>query len=114
MKRFLIVLLFLAQPLWVLADHPTPQLKQDWLRQAELRYTTMENGKVSPEEDAAGAVDGIITGKWGFHTAVEKAPYWQVDLGNSVPIEKIVIYNRCDIPGRCIDLYAAVSDDAVQ
>jgi len=118
MKRFLTILsafLFLTQSSLVLGnDRLSQQLKQDWLRQAELRYPGTADGKVLPEEDAAGAVDGVINGKWGFHTAVEKAPYWQVDLGESVPIAKIVVYNRCDASTRCLDLYAAISDDAVQ
>lgn len=123
MKRFLIILslpqlalLLLMQSSLVLGnDNLSQQLKRDWLRQAELRYPRSPEGKVTPEEDAAGAVNGIITGKWGFHTAVEKGPFWQVDLGESVSIERIVIYNRCDMGvERIRDLYASISDDAVQ
>jgi len=125
MKRFLTILLcsqllflFLTQETWVHGSEAhnllEQQLKRDWLRQAELRYANANDGKVSCEEDAAGAVNGTITGKWGFHTAVEKEPYWQVDLGDSVPIAKIVIYNRCDLAERALELYAAISDDSKQ
>jgi hypothetical protein len=53
---------------------------------------------VSARQDAAGAVDGKTTGKWGVHTAHEKDPWWQVDLGEVRPLARIVLWNRCD-PG---------------
>jgi hypothetical protein len=31
----------------------------------------------------AGAVDGIKNGKFGFHTAEQKNPWWPVDLGSA-------------------------------
>ncbi|MGA2502427.1 MAG: hypothetical protein ABSH20_32195, partial [Tepidisphaeraceae bacterium] len=43
--------------------------------------------------DAAGAVDGVKDGKWGFHTSLEPSPWWQVDLGRSVPLERALIFN---------------------
>lgn len=36
-------------------------------------------------QDAAGAFDGLINGKWGFHTLREKDSWWCVDLGESLP-----------------------------
>jgi len=51
---------------------------------------------VTPPLDAAGAVDGRKTGKWGFHTANERDPWWQVDLGEVRPLGRAVLYNRCD------------------
>jgi len=77
------------------------QIEADWLHQDELRLGdpgTISHGgaSVKPEEDAAGGVDGVTTGKWGFHTALEDDPWWQVDLQKSTPLERIVLYNRCD------------------
>jgi hypothetical protein len=46
--------------------------------------------------DAAGAVDGIKNGRYGFHTGGEPDPWWQVDLGSSMPLDRVVIYNRLD------------------
>ena len=71
-------------------------LERDWLQQAELRYAAPDSVRVTREEDAFGAVDGIINGKWGFHTALELNPYWQVDLGERIDIGRVVLYNRCD------------------
>ena len=72
------------------------QVEEDWFRQDALRFEAPASGKVTPEEDAAGAVDGIRTGKWGFHTAAEKAPWWQVDLQASTELGHLLIYNRGD------------------
>ncbi len=52
----------------------------------------------SPEEDAAGALNGVIDGRQGFHTEIEDSPWWMVDLGDVFGISKIVIFNRMDIP----------------
>jgi len=46
--------------------------------------------------DAAGAVDGVKNGRYGFHTNLEPNPWWQVDLGSRQPIGKVVIFNRLD------------------
>jgi len=100
--------------LWALAatvpaQSPAPapdfiksQLESDWLRQEELRETAgnaqgaRDGGNVNPEQDAAGGCDGVINGLWGFHTADEDKPWWEVDLGEAKPLQKVVIYNRGD------------------
>lgn len=77
------------------------QLEADWLRSDYLRSrATPAGGQVKPEEDALGGCDGVITGKWGFHTAHEPNPWWQVDLGEVYRLERIVIHNRCDACGE--------------
>jgi len=72
------------------------QVEADWLRQDAKRLPTATAGKVTCQEDAAGAVDGVKNGQWGFHTAFEKDPWWQVDLGQSVLLDRVLLYNRCD------------------
>lgn len=77
----------------------TPQqVEADWQRQTELRNrSAATSGKaVTPEEDAGGGVDGVKNGKWGFHTEHEDQPWWQVDLGQPMPVSRLVLYNRCD------------------
>ena len=64
-----------------------------------------------PEEDAAGAVDGVKNGKWGFHTENEANPWWQVDLQESMPIDRIELYNRCDMPERTARIKVLLSSD---
>lgn len=48
-------------------------------------------------DDAAGGCDGVKNGRCGFHTASgETDPWWQVDLGRSMRLDRIVIFNRTD------------------
>jgi len=73
------------------------QIEADWLRQAALRcHPTAAGKKIAPAEDARGGCDGVKTGRWGFHTENEPNPWWQVDLGRSTSIDRVVLYNRCD------------------
>ncbi len=59
----------------------TDQIRADWLRQMELRSPAVAGAaKVTVASDAAGGVDGVINGQWGFHTANEPNPWLQVDL----------------------------------
>jgi hypothetical protein len=52
-----------------------------------------------PQDDAAGAINGIKNGRQGFHTEIEDSPWWLVDLGNIYGIHEIKLFNRMDIPG---------------
>lgn len=45
--------------------------------------------------DAAGGVDGAKDGGFGFHTNREARPWWQVDLGDAGPLDRVVVFNRC-------------------
>ncbi|NLS91104.1 MAG: discoidin domain-containing protein [Planctomycetaceae bacterium] len=71
------------------------QIEADWLTQARLRFPG-KSEDVPTAADAAGGCDGVIDGKWGFHTANESNPWWQIDLGGLTAIDRIVLYNRCD------------------
>lgn len=89
------------------------QIEADWLRQDELRVASpgTGGGSVSREEDAAGAVDGVKNGKWGFHTESEKDPWWQVDLQQPTAVDRVVLYNRCDFAERNSRILILASDD---
>lgn len=100
------------------AEAETPRFEAmrqaDWLRQAELRFDTPMI-EVTAGRDAAGAVDGVTTGKWGFHTAIEPDPWWQVDLGERRDLARLVLFNRCDDCGtRNKRIRMLVSDDGEQ
>lgn len=90
------------------------QIEADWLRQREIRTTepVTSGKKVTTQQDAAGGCDGIKNGKWGFHTENEERPWWQIDLGKSTMLERMLIYNRCDLADRASRLIILVSDDA--
>ena len=103
-------------------DSWAARVEADWLRQDVLREKALAGGPavvttvttVTPEQDAAGGVDGVKDGKWGFHTLDEADPWWQVDLGKSVPLDRIVLYNRCDsgCAARNARIKVLLSDDA--
>lgn len=101
----------------------TPQqIEADWLLQDVVRKlppadpATAARAAVTTAEDAAGAVDGVKDGTYGFHTSGDAAPWWQVDLGQSLPLGRIVIYNRCDgkVEDRAAHVEVLLSDDGKQ
>ena len=54
-----------------------------------------------PARHAAGGNNGRVTGHYGFHTAEEQDPWWQVDLEAVREIGRVSVFNRMDLPGRC-------------
>ncbi|NLY02474.1 MAG: hypothetical protein GXY83_40860 [Rhodopirellula sp.] len=93
------ILAFLSSIMAVSAEPAitSGQIENDWLRQNELRCRPpIPLGTARPEEDAVGGCDGVKNGTWGFHTQNEDQPWWQVDLGQATPLDRIVLFNRCD------------------
>jgi hypothetical protein len=90
-------------------------VQADWLLQDKVRTGEPARGgpKATPQGDAAGAVDGVKNGKYGFHTSNDAQPWWQVDLGKRVPLARVVVYNRCDggCPSRNPRIELALSND---
>ena len=94
-----------------------PQVEADWLLQETRRGGAGAAGRpaanISPEQDAAGGCDGVKNGQWGFHTADEPEPWWQVDLGKSIALDRVVLWNRCDGCGdRNNRIKVLLSEDA--
>jgi len=89
------------------------QIEADWLQQDSLRSSAPggDGRGVTPEQDAVGACDGIKNGKWGFHTENEDDPWWQIDLVESAPLDRLILYNRCDLAERNSRIRVLVSDD---
>lgn len=80
---------------------PDPQFKvaieKDWLLQENYRTNQIRSGLiVPPEADASGGCDGVINGRWGFHTDNSDQPWWQVDLQAGQTVSRIQVWNRCD------------------
>lgn len=71
------------------------QVEEDWLRQAEALELRSIQGSIT-QKDARGGCDGVKNGKYGFHTAQEANPWWQVDLGKAESISRINVFNRLD------------------
>ena len=72
----------------------------------------------SLEAVADRATDGNTNGSWGgnsvCHTSNELHPWWEVDLGSSHPINRIVIFNRTDgdLESRLNGFRVALLDEA--
>lgn len=124
---FVLIAQLAAIPVPSLAKAPTPDelarmIEADWLRQAPklesgvflVGSDAAQPPKMTPELDAAGAVDGVINGKWGFHTDCHPGgPWWRVDLQASEPLARVVIYNRADggSENRLTHFQVLLSDD---
>jgi hypothetical protein len=111
---FLVTLWLLASPVLAVSDARRAEVEADWLLQAQVREARVAGQAAKPTtaEDAAGGVDGVKDGKWGFHTLPEAKPWWHVDLGASRELARLVIWNRCDATAvRNARLLVLVSDD---
>ena len=87
------------------------EIEADWVLQETIR-AGVQRTSVSRSDDAAGACDGVKDGKWGFHTGRAKEPWWQVDLGKTLPLDRVVVFNRCDgSASRANSLSVLLSDD---
>ena len=67
--------------------------------------------------DAVGAVDGVRDGTFGFHTGGHPEPWWQTDLGRSVELGAVAVWNRLDyLPGltNAYTLKILVSEDGTR
>jgi len=73
-------------------DSMRAAIEADWLRQAEA----WRPRPPLSQADAAGAVDGVKDGKYAFHTGQEPHPWWQVDLGATHALARVVVFNRLD------------------
>ena len=108
---------------WVITTNAAPealskfraQIEADWLRQEKYQpdWTARDRAlEVTARTDAAGGCDGIKDGKWGFHTGHAERPWWQVDIGASQPITRVVVWNRTEgTPERAAHLMIRLSDN---
>jgi len=64
-------------------------VQADWLLQARLDAEGEHAANVTTHDDAAGGCDGVTNGKWGFHTGEQENPWWQVDLGATLPLAQV-------------------------
>ncbi len=102
-----------------MADWKT-MIEADWDRQASGGSITptkadrgggSRGGSVSTREDAWGAVDGVKNGGTGFHTNSDRNPWWQVDLGKAVALDRAELTNREDCADRANHIMVLLSTD---
>ncbi len=93
------------------------EIEAEWARDdRDAGLTVNPSGEpqgATTQEDAAGGVDGVKGGGYGFHTTYSLDPWWHVDLGVPVELDRIVVYNRCDprMPERASGMKVLVSLD---
>ncbi len=64
--------------------------------------------------DAGGAVSGLVTGSFSFHTGLDDPPWWMVDLETPYRLSAIWVFNRIDMPGRARYLKIFISADGLE
>jgi hypothetical protein len=89
-------------------------VEANWLAEEALEASGILSKEINTRDDAAGAVDGVKNGKWGFHTERADKPWWQVDLGPVQTLNKVTLWNRCDAPTMMRNAELHLSDDGKQ
>ena len=102
-----------ATNLWAATTNSWLQrLEEDWTTEARLRSEAeLVSQPVTTRDDAAGGCDGVKNGGWGFHTGHSPEPWWQVDLGATQALSRVVVWNRCEAAERAARLRVRLSDD---
>lgn len=121
MRRYFFAGLILWQTLLLVrADEPafpfglTAVVESNWVAQAYIDAAAKGPDKMATSDDAAGAVDGVKNGKWGFHTGLAENPWWQVDLGSVTTLDRVLVWNRCDAPATASRMQLLLSKDGRQ
>jgi hypothetical protein len=98
--------------------------ENDWLQHATpinlaLRRPS-DQSSLSPHSryaetsrDAAGGNDGNIGGGYGFWTADQIDPFWQVDLENFCRLDRITLHNFLGARDQCVNLAVLISRDGI-
>ncbi len=82
-----------------------PEARTEWVR------LLINRSRGDVEADAAGAVDGIKSGAFGFHTQRQKNPWWQVDLQQAHVLDRVLVFNRDGAQERARYMTLQVSPD---
>lgn len=65
-------------------------------RTSQSSISSNQSRGMDKAEDSRGAVSGFCTGSFQFHTNASSTPWWEVDLGKTVPVAEVRIFNRMD------------------
>ena len=77
-------------------ERPDPSLNIARGKPATQSSVSALSRNPAPRDDAGGAVNGLVTGTYGFHTGHDDPPWWMVDLEACHHIGEIWIFNRLD------------------
>jgi len=98
----------ISAPLFEQPD-PSPNIARG--KPATQSSISFASRRPSVREDAAGAVNGLVTGTYGFHTGFDNPPWWMVDLEGVYQLSGIWIFNRLDAPSNLQHLKLLTSID---
>jgi hypothetical protein len=104
----------MTEPLLLIAENATKSLVSPLEDNIALNKPAQQSStsRWSKPNDAQGAVNGIKTGRFGFHTDKESNPWWQVDLETLYVLSEVRVYNRIDTDReRANTLLISVSPD---
>jgi hypothetical protein len=87
----------LPAPLFERAE-PSPNIALG--KPATQSSTSAESRNIALRADAGGAVNGMVTGTFGFHTGYDDPPWWMVDLEGAYRVKEMWIFNRLDVPSN--------------
>ncbi len=103
-------LVFTTAPAATLDSWPQ-RIEADWLLAEEVSAQDQVIGSVTTKEDAAGGCDGVKNGEWGFHTDNSRNPWWQVDLGQTQRLARVLVWTRTATAERAVRIKVLLSDD---
>ncbi len=86
-------------------------VESNWLSEESVSISLAQSPALTPSDDAAGGCDGVVNGTWGFHTGFAANPWWQVDLGRTIALDRVMIWNRPQAPERSAHLQVLLSED---
>jgi len=81
-----------------LFERPDPSSNIALGKPATQSSTCAQSRNLDLRADAGGAVNGMVTGTFGFHTGPDDPPWWMVDLEEAYRLKELWIFNRLDIP----------------
>ena len=93
------------------ADAAGPRPTVNRADRAEWIRLLINRSRGDVEADAAGAVDGVKDGGFGFHTDRQKEPWWQVDLQQVHSLHRALVFNRSTAQERARHLVLQISVD---
>jgi hypothetical protein len=79
------------------------------------KATQSSISEYSTANDANGAINGVKTGKFGFHTDFEFSPWWMVDLDGVFEVSEVHLYNRLDAAHErinCLEIYISIDGNS--
>jgi hypothetical protein len=92
-----------------LFELPDPSLNIAQGKPATQSSISSASRRHSVRDDAGGAVNGLVTGTYGFHTGFDSPPWWMVDLEGLYRLSSVWIFNRLDAPSNLQHLRLLVS-----